>query len=296
MPNVTRQHPPRPNSTAPRRASPPAPTPNSSVEDEAWGAATGLRLLVYGKSGTGKTTLASTFPDPIRWLLCTGGQRPGELKSIDTPENRRRVRPVIITGDRDGDRPLEGELDDIAADPGRYRTVVLDHVGGLQDFILQRLLHLDRPPAQRPIIGDNKRTWGEVAGDMKEHVRKIFNLPCNVVLVAHDRAFGPGDESEVAVTTVGPAVIPSLAGWLSQAADYTCQTFIRPVYTVRSVKGPDGKPLEQRVRGKGWEYCLRTEQSDVYHSKFRVPGKPVLPECLVDPDYTKIMALINGEV
>src|SRR5262245_12287987 len=64
--------------------------------DDPWGAANRLSVLVYGQSGTGKTTFAATFPGRTLWLLCSGGHKPGELRSIDTPENRRRIRAQII--------------------------------------------------------------------------------------------------------------------------------------------------------------------------------------------------------
>ena len=49
------------------------------------------------------------------------------------------------------------------------------------------------------------------------------------------------------------------------------------------------------VRGRGVEYCLRTEPHDVYMTKFRRPGGKDLPEVIVNPTYDKVKALIDGD-
>ena len=48
-------------------------------------------------------------------------------------------------------------------------------------------------------------------------------------------------------------------------------------------------------RTKGVDYCLRTEPHDTFMTKFRLPRGTPLPECVVDPTYDKVMALIRGE-
>jgi ABC-type lipoprotein export system ATPase subunit len=50
-----------------------------------------IQLLLYGRSGTGKTTLWSTFPKPILGVICSGGQRSGELRSVSL-EDRRHIQ------------------------------------------------------------------------------------------------------------------------------------------------------------------------------------------------------------
>ena len=89
----------------------------------------GIKINIYGRSGTGKTTLWATFPKPILCLVCSGGKRPGELKSIDTPENRKLITPKIVTRIDDIREELDGASE--------FATVVLDHASWLQDLALK---------------------------------------------------------------------------------------------------------------------------------------------------------------
>ncbi len=57
---------------------------------------TTIKMLIYGRSGTGKTTLWATFPGPILAVICSGGNKPGELKSINEPKYRNKVKKVSI--------------------------------------------------------------------------------------------------------------------------------------------------------------------------------------------------------
>jgi hypothetical protein len=302
MPTVNRTLPPK-NSRPTTQARPPTQT---SSADDPWGAADYVRLLLYGRSGTGKTRTAATFPDPILWLLCSGGNRPGELRSVDTPENRRRIRPVVL---RSSDQ-LRQELQALTGPAGvAPATVVLDHASGFSDLVLKEILgySLDRElPAQKGWGLASQQQYGQCTAQCKEHLRALLNLPCNVVVIAQERTFGgdEGDLSEIVKPTVGPALQPSLAGWLGPACDYVCQTFIRPKLVL--TKAQVGKAtVETRTRARNeFEFCLRTGPHDVYHTKFRVPtGAPPLPDAVVLPDnppagvsaYDKILALTKGE-
>jgi hypothetical protein len=86
-------------------------------------------------------------------------------------------------------------------------------------------------------------------------------------------------------------------GWLNPACDYICQMFIRERTGKKKVKvkvGDKEKEIEQIVKLGGVDYCLRTAPDAVYTTKFRLPKGHALPECIVDPDYDKLVKLIGG--
>jgi hypothetical protein len=252
------------------------------TEDE-----TGLRCLIYGRSGSGKTTLAATFPAPILWIVCSGGKKPGELRSVNTAENRKRIKKVVIEKSSDLKEIIEH-----VQDSGSYKTVVLDHVSGLQDKVLSEVLGLEELPAQMGWGVAKQQDYGTMSLQVKTLLRELMNIDANVIMVGQERESHVEETSDLITPTVGVALTPSLAGWLNPACDFIMQTFIRPKMVKRVVK-IGNKDNISYVRGTGVEYCLRTGPHDVYVTKFRCPKGIELPECLVDADYDAIMELIN---
>lgn len=285
-----------------RTTSRPAPTQISksgslldSLEN-GWNLAEEYKVLLYGASGTGKTTFWATWPGPILTLICSGSSRPGELKSIDTPEYRKKIKPVVI--------PSVAAMRTLIAEAEGFKTVVLDHATGFADLVIKELLGLgDIPVAKSKIAGKgeswslvSQQQYGQLAIIAKEMFRDLLNLPANVIIVAQERTFG--DEaavSEVIKPTVGAALTPSITGWLNPACDYVVQTCKRPRMTAVTRK-VGNREVTTYERDKGVEYFLRTEPHDVYMTKFRVPLKPgrELPEGIVDPTYEKFVKIVKG--
>jgi hypothetical protein len=249
----------------------------------------GIKILLYGMSGSGKTTLWSTFPAPILVVLCSGGKNPGELRSVDTPANKSRIYSIVLNSIAEA-----SEIIDHVRATGKYRTVVLDHATGLQDLTMKEILGLEQLPAQKSWGLASQQQWGQSTAQCKEVFRALLDLTCNVVIIAQERDFKNENDTDVQTGYVGAALTPGLAGWLHPACDYNCQTFKRakmePVHTKIGEK-----TVTTYKRGKGVEYCLRTEPHDVYMTKFRVPKGHKLPDVIIDPSYDKIIRVIKGK-
>lgn len=283
MPKVTKQLPPS------RIVNRPSRTPTFSVNGarSAWDLTTGLKVLLYGQSGTGKTTLWATFPKPILALICSGGQRPGELRSIDTPENRKAIDARIVE--------TVGAIEELLADAGEFATVVLDHVSGLQDLTLKEILGIEEIPAQKSWGMATQQQYGQSTLQCKEILRQLLGLGGHVVIIGQERTFGgreDGIDPELVKPTVGCAVTPSLCGWLNPACDYVLQTFKRPRMRTKITKVGE-KEVKTVARDKGVDYCLRCEPHDVFMTKFRVPKGRPLPDVIVDPSYDKLASVIS---
>lgn len=248
----------------------------------------GIKILLYGRSGSGKTTLWSTFPGPILALICSGGNKPGELRSLGK-EERKKTRTLTVESSRD-----ILEIVTHQQESGEFKTLVLDHVSGLQDKILAEILGVDEIPAQKSWGLASQQQYGQLSLQMKDILRALLELSCNVVIIGQERESNADATSDLLSPTVGVALTPSLAGWLNPACDYVCQTFIAPKMVDKRTK-IGNKVVVTQQRGEGVQYCLRTAPHDVYSTKFRVPKGAVLPNVLVDPSYDKIMALIRGE-
>jgi len=279
--------PPRPTKQKPTGMTP---TSQPSNGHSAWDMAGGLKVLAYGQSGTGKTTFWATFPGRTLVLVCSGGKRPGELRSIDTPENRKRIDARIVSS-------VE-QLNDWITEAEDYDNTVLDHVSGLQDQTMKEILGIEALPEQKGWGLATQQQWGQSTAQCKEILRALLSLPGNVVIVGQERVFGGGDDasvSDIIHPTVGVGVTPSLAGWLHPAVDYAMQFFKRPRIVEKQVSAVKGQPPTTiRERGKGVEYCARCEPHDVFYTKFRLPKGRTVPDVIVDPTYDKLMAVING--
>lgn len=265
-----------------------------------------MKMIVYGMSGTGKTTFVGSFPGRTRWYICSGGKESGELRSIDTPDHRARVEPFHVEG-------TDQLLEDMRAGGG-YDNYVLDHATGLSDLFLKEIMGLDEIPIAKFRQAGKGESWslvskqqyGQLSIKLKEVFREMLNLRGNVILIGQERKFGGDEEGGADDTikpTLGPALTPSVMNWLGPACDFVVQTFKRPRY-VHTTQDVGGKQLPITRRDRGVEYCLRTEPHDLYMTKFRLAVGLRLPDCIVlgnsvdgaaGDGYEKFMAIIRGE-
>ena len=253
----------------------------------AWDLTEGYKFLIYGRSGTGKTVTWSSFPGPILAIICSGGMKPGELRSINTPEFRKKITPRIVSSSSD--------VRELVAEAKDYATVVLDHVTGLQDKVLAEILGLEELPTQKSWGLASQQQYGQCTLQVKGLLREMFGLDQHVVLVAQEREFNVDVENaELLVPYVAAGVTPSLVGWLNHSCDYVVQTFLRPK-TVETSAKIAGKDVKQSKKVPGVDFCLRTLQHEVYTIKFRIPKGRQLPEYLVDPTFEKLQELIEGK-
>lgn len=280
MPTVSKQ-------SAPSNHRQSTPKPSVSTSSSAWDLIDSLRVLVYGESGTGKTTFWATFPGPILALICSGGNKPGELRSIDTPEYRKKITAKVIRSTDD----FKHEV----AQAGEYATVVLDHISGLQDLDLKEVLGIDEIPLTKNWGMAAQDQYGQASRHTIEYCQALLNLPGNVIIIGQEKIFKPRNEtgSDIVKPVVGASVMPSVHSWLAPSCDYVFQTFKR-----QKVKKENQNGVMIEVPQRGVDYCLRTEEHEIYLTKFRIPksqkSKRPLPDVIVDPSYEKLMKVIKG--
>jgi hypothetical protein len=246
----------------------------------------GIKINIYGQSGTGKTRFWSSFPKPILALICSGGQETRSIVDVPDIEEMELLTPLDIN-----------DVCELQNAEKTYKTIVLDHASAFQDLILTKLLGIDTLPAQMTWGVATREQWGQVSIQFKEYVRNLLKLHCNVVIVAQERVFNGSDEGSdtgIIKPTVASALSPSIKDWLNPNVDYVCQTFIRQKIEENTIKiGTKEKKTKSVVEGV--EYCLRTAPSPVFASKFRAVLGTEIPDCIVNPTYAKLMSLISGK-
>jgi phage nucleotide-binding protein len=241
---------------------------------------------IYGRAGSGKTTLSSTFPKPILLIDVKdeGTDSIADVQGID----------VLEVADWDD---FEDAYWWLHENPKKYKTVVIDTVTQLQQLKIEEIG--SKKSLKGKSIGDwgtmTKQDWGEVASAMKTWITNYRDLPLETVFLAQDRVFNgeedAGDAGEIN-PEVGPRLSPSVQSHLCAAVSVVANTFVRSrTETVK--KKINGK--EKVTHKEVVEYCLRLGPNQSYITKFRKPKKVTLADFLVDPDYDSILELISGE-
>lgn len=227
-----------------------------------------VKIQLYGRSGTGKTTLASTFPSPSLLLDIReqGTDSIADIEGIDVLEVKS-FEDVELTYFM-----LE------AGDHG-YKTVILDTLSMAQGMLVEETMEANNVDQM------SQRLWGEVSGRFNPLIIGYRDLPMHVVFIAHDRSRGGGEEgSDELEPEVGPSVIPSVARTLNGAVKIIGNTYIAEKVIQKGAQ----------IRTE-YEYRLRIGPHPYYTTKFRAPRSFNVPEYIADPSYDKLLKLMKGE-
>lgn len=234
--------------------------------------------LYYGESGSGKTTVASTYPKPLLLL---------DLQERGT-ETIKKVRDINVLGIRSWDR-FEKAYWELEKDD-HYETIVLDQVSALQGI---GITHIREEEGMEPDETFSKRDWGRLSGLMQTWLLNYRNLSDrgkHIVFLAHQRQFGGEDdesEDEQMAPRFGARLSPSVESFLNGAVSIIGNTFIRE----RWVQLDPKKPKKTREV----KYCMRIGPHGSFRTKIRKPPEDELPDVIVNPTYEKIMRLSRGE-
>lgn len=234
-------------------------------------------VLVYGKSGTGKTHFGSTFPKPLLFLDL-------REKGLETVRGVEGIKTIRCNDIQDIDEAFEY----LKYEKTPFKSIVLDQVTSLQDMYIA---DVRRKRKKGPNDLLHRKDWGTISGNMKQTLDNFRNMSDRycVVFIAHERIFGGDDEDseEGALDpSISARVMPSVATFLDGAVDVIGSTFIRESF---------GKVEGKLKKVRHVEYCMRVGPHAYYSTKIRRPVKagPV-PSVIVDPSYSKIIKVTSG--
>jgi len=244
-----------------------------------------VKVVLYGKPGTGKTTLAASFPQPA--LLIDISE-----KGSDSVRDVKGLKVIRVT---EWDE-LEQLYWYLLANPDDIKSVILDTMSYAQELAIKCVLEQHGKGTGEGQLGGwgtmTKGMWGEVSSKLKPFITNMRDLEeMNVVFIAHDRVFNADDEDDNAgsiAPSVGPRLMPSVASTLNAAVGVIGNTFIRERF---KVIGEGKNKREKRIV----EYCLRIGPHAYFITKVRKPKGVDMPEVIVDPSYEDILELMTGE-
>ena len=131
-----------------------------------------VKMMIYGQSGMGKTTVALSAPKPLLLDFDNGVKRVNmsHLEGVDI---------VQITSWQDVQQVLQEDL-------SAYRSIVVDTIGKMMDFIVTH-----KCGTRQPQIKD----WGGINAEFSWFTRALSSLNKNVIFVAHRDARKEGDDT-----------------------------------------------------------------------------------------------------
>lgn len=237
--------------------------------------------VFYGRSGTGKTTLASTFPKPI---LLVDVKDQGTDSVMDVS----RLDVAQISSWEEAE-----EIYYFLKENKKYKTVIIDTVSQVQQLCMEDVVLANRRNVDR--VGDwgtmTKRDWGAVSGRMKDWILDMRDLNMEVVFIAQDRVSNTDDEDasdNQLLPEVGPRLMPSVAAQMNAAVSIIGNTFIRSQTVTKEVRG-------RKVKKERAVYCLRVGPNPVYTTKLRKPKSVAPPAFIEDPTYQDILEVMEGK-
>jgi thymidine kinase len=231
----------------------------------------GMKILLYGPSGTGKTELASTFPNPHfidldRGLLSLSGK---DIKYI-TISAKETTDPDFLAIPK-GDRYAKADPFTKAMKLAEYwantltedDTLVVDSISFLNEYAVDYILKIANQATPR--IQD----WGAAQGMLSDFLEQLNDVKCNVIIIAHNQFVK--DEQSGFVSWL-PDTIGKLATKISVYFDEVYLTGVE--------------------RGRGNErdkviYYIETVPTRATTAKSRLG----LPNRIDDPTYAKLIEL-----
>ena len=235
-----------------------------------------LRMLIYGRSGTGKTHFLGTAPKPLLLL----DVRDKGTKTIKYSPDVKVLAVRQWSDLEDVYWYLEGP------GKGKFATVAIDTLSQLQDMAIKSVRGNDDGMISR-------RVWGETSSLMKTWLMLYRDLEMNVLYTAQDRADSVDDVDEdgAILPEIGPYLMPSTAKIINAAVDVIGNTFIRE--RDEKVKLKNGKTRTKTVT----EFCMRLGPHARYTTKMRRDsslGGEGVPSIVVNPTIAEILKISLG--
>lgn len=221
-------------------------------------------ITLYGRPGTGKTTISCTLPKPLLLI---------DVKDKGTDSGKREdLEPGDITVfELESFDEIYDIYDYLEENPDKFKSVVIDHMTALQDFCYEKVMDEE---------GKSKMSqgmYGTAGGYLKEVInlyKGLTDLGITPCFNCQDRMeSGDGEGEYQLLPEVGPSLMPSVA--LHPLCCLSCDWPHLPVRECGEARGGQG-PEKHRVPPEtGAEPLLHHEG----HPSLRYSLPPILGGC-----------------
>lgn len=170
-------------------------------------------IVVYGKSGTGKTNLAAQFPKPL-FLACD----PGTLGGLETARKYKGVKFLKI----DSWTKAQTILPILEQQAGKeFKTLIVDSITYLGRLCMDVILQ--SKGKEIPTFDEYKLNYAR----MCHFINKLSDLKCHIVFNALDQTT---KDEKTGKVTGGPSLPGKLTDELPQAVSICARLFAETSY------------------------------------------------------------------
>ncbi len=286
-------------------------TPVSEVKED-W-----VKMVLYGRNGVGKTTLASKFPKPLL-IISYEPSTTGGVTSV-------KREPGVFWLNMDEQATAGANVSDLtvglAAEIVKadyYKSVVVDHVTAFEELLLREIMGWTSTPVSSSIWRGVGKVNYQMRGERsRDCLGPLTRLHCNTIFIGKEKDHNPqkGDESVFMRSKLikGPhtesfysvAMGGSNADWLQDACGYICQLY--QDNEVEVIEGTELKTDSGAIIKTDTRYVetgrqvrrLRTQYHTNYAARFRSECPENIPEWIeastADEMYERFMRAVRGE-
>ncbi|HEX7094663.1 MAG TPA: AAA family ATPase [Acidimicrobiales bacterium] len=232
-------------------------------------------ILSYGRSRSGKTRFAATFPRP-RFFSEASERGWTTLETMPSEQFFEPDRPPEVWPIENAEEMAEA-FAKTKADvyEGRILTIVIDSLTFYSDAYFDDIFRRASATAGNRAV-DKRALYGALAQHLQNLRTDIHRWPCNVVWLALEKT--PGEDN--------PLGGPLLTGQTAQKFPAGCDhVFYHRAYTGNFQNEENGKVEAMKI------FEMRTAPFGPYLAGGRDSG--MLPDPIIDPSYRQLMEYLE---
>lgn len=227
-----------------------------------------LKVLLYGRQGTGKTSAAAAAAQlgTVLVINAEGGLNARALQALDVPADK------ILAWPSDGSRITAASLQELhtnlaatlAQDPGSITAIVFDSMTEIH-HILRENVTADRVAKSRVMVDPDeidRRDYNIMTSQLRRLIRLYRDLPTNIIFTALEKLEDSGE--------IRPAMTPALATDLMGYVDLVGRTAV--THNI---------------------HVARFQPTEIINAKDRTNS---LPEILANPTIPRLIAATTGNL